>query len=143
MLGRKSYTKKEFDDAYAAIGDQVKAFQALVKANAGAGANKTVSAALAKFEPLFFNNLLLALDRRFVHRIRAVTGKDANALNEVEMLCSSLMDDDGIFTKSTVIKLDPDESATKIQFGERIQLSADQFDHLSTAFFAELNARFL
>ena len=143
MLGRKSFTKKEFDDARAAIDDLVKEYQALVKANAGAGANKKMSAALAKFEPLFFNNLLLALDRRFVHRVRAVSGKDANALNEVEILGSSLMDEDGILTKSTVIKLDPDESVTKIQFGERIQLTADQFDRLSTAFFAELKARFL
>ena len=143
MLGRKSYTKKELADAQAAIGDQVKAYRALVKANAGAGANKKVGDALAKFEPLFFNNLVLALDRRFVHRIRSVAGKDANALNEVEMLCASLMDDDGILTKSTVLKLDPDESATKIQFGERIELTADQFDRLSAAFFAEIKARFL
>lgn len=143
MLGRKSYTTKEFADAQAAIGDQVTAYQALVKANAGAGTNKKVGAALAKFEPLFFNTLLLALDRRFVHRIRAVAGKDANALNEVEMLCASLMDDDGILTKSTVLKLDPEQSVTTIQFGERIELTADQFDRLSTAFFAEIKARFV
>jgi hypothetical protein len=27
--------------------------------------------------PLFCNNLMLVLDRRFVHRLRMVTGKDA------------------------------------------------------------------
>ena len=144
MLGRRSYTTKEFDDAHAAIAEQVKAYRAIVKANAGAGAEKKkAAAAIAKFEPLFFNNLLLALDRRFVHRIRAVAGKDANPLNEVELLCTSLMDDDGILTKSTVLKLDPDESATKIQLGERIELTAEQFDRLCAAFFAELKTRFV
>ena len=39
----------------------------------------------------FFNNIALVLDRYFVHRIRIVAGKDGNALNEVEMICDSLM----------------------------------------------------
>jgi hypothetical protein len=33
--------------------------------------------------PLFCNNLMLVLDRRFVHRLRMVTGKAGNPLNEV------------------------------------------------------------
>ena len=143
MLGRKTYTPEEINHAKAAVADQRAAYEKLVKANAGKTANKKVDAALATFEPLFFNNLLLALDRPFVHRIRAVTGKDGNPLNEVELICDSLMNDNGVFTASTVIKLVPEDSVSQIPFGESIHLTAAQFNDLSAAFFSELEARFL
>jgi len=33
--------------------------------------------------------MAMVLDRYFVHRLRVVTGKDGNPLNEVEMICDS------------------------------------------------------
>lgn len=56
------------------------------------------------FEPLFFNNLALALDRFFVHRLRVVTGKDTNALNELELICDSLMNNENVMRGASVIK---------------------------------------
>ncbi len=142
MLGRKTYTRDEVDQCKTAIADQLAAYAALVKAM-GKPTNKKVDAARGSFEPLFFNNLLLALDRHFVHRIRAVAGKDGNPLNEVEVICDSLMSNNGVLEKSTVIKLDPDTSVTKLSFGDPIRLNADQFVRLSDAFFAELERKFL
>ena len=139
MLGRNTYTKEEVTHAKSAIVAQLEAYKALLKGVGGAAADKK---AVAAFEPLFFNNLLLALDRPFVHRVRAVAGKDGNPLNEVEMICASIMDDDGILTKSTVIKLVPEQSVLGIQFGESIRLTQQQFEQLSAAFFAELEAKF-
>jgi hypothetical protein len=78
-----------------------------------------------------------------VHRIRAVTGKDGNALNEVELLTESLISNDGVMRANNVIKLVPDQSITKVQFGEPIKLTLDQFERLSAAFFAELESKFL
>ena len=142
MLGRKDYTRDELDHAKAAITAQITAYKNLVKA-AHTTKDKKVDAALATFEPRFFNGLVLELDRWFVHRIRPVTGKDGNPLNEVEMLCNSLIDGEGRLQKSTVLKLIPAESVTKLEFGDPIQLTEPQFEQLAAAFFAELERKFV
>lgn len=142
MLGRKTYTQEEFDTAQTAMADQTAAFTALAKAVA-ASKDKKAAAALDVFEPLFFNSLTLALDRCFVHRVRGVSGKDGNPLNEVEVICDSLMTNGGVLQASTVLKVVPAESVSKIEFGDAIRITADQFDRLSSAFLAEIEARFL
>jgi len=141
MLGRKTYTQAEYDHAKEAVDQQLAAYKKLVKA-AGATSDPKVSAALEGFEPLFLNNMTMVLDRYFVHRIRPVTGKDGNPLNEVELMTESLLAD-GVFRANKVIKLDPDESVAKIKFGDKIAMNVAQFERLAQAFFAELEARFL
>jgi hypothetical protein len=143
MLGRKTYTQEEFDQATAAVDRQLAAYKKLVKAIDGAPPEPKVKAALEAFEPLFFNNMTLALDRFFVHRVRAVAGKDGNPVNEVELLSESLMNNDGVLRGSNVIKLIPEESVLKLGIGERIALSAAQFERLSKAFLSDMKARFL
>jgi hypothetical protein len=143
MLGRKDYTTEEFDHSKAAIAQQLAAYKALVKAIESATADEKVKAALDAFEPLLFNNMTLALDRYFVHRIRPVTGKDGNPLNEVEMISDSLMNNNSVMGKSNVIKLVPDESVVKLKVGDPIQLTEEQFERLAAAFFDELKRKFL
>jgi hypothetical protein len=65
-----------------AIHEQLAAYKRLVKAIDGTTTDKKVGSALRAFEPLFFSNMTLVLDRYFVHRLRMVTGKDSNPLNE-------------------------------------------------------------
>jgi len=141
MLGRKNYTQAEYDYAKKAIDQQLAAYKKLVKAVDAAGDPKA-TAALEGFEPLFLNNMTMVLDRYFVHRIRPVTGKDGNPLNEVELMTESLLAD-GVFRANKVIKLDPDESVAKIKFGDKIAMNVAQFERLAKEFFAELEARFL
>ena len=140
MLGRNSFTSEEVDRATAVLHRQLQTWRALQKAVAATGDAKAEQARRA-FEPVFCDNLLLALDRPFVHRIRKVTGKDGNPLNEVELLSECLMRD-GVLRESTVIKLQPDDSVSGIAYGEKIELSTAQFDQLAKAFFAELGSRF-
>jgi hypothetical protein len=104
-----------------------------------------VASALEAFEPLVFNNMVLVLDRYFVHRLRMVTGKDGNPLNEVELMSDSLMnnDDDGVLRGSNVIKLITDQSVSRLSIGDRIRLSAAQFERPSKAFFTEIETKFL
>jgi hypothetical protein len=135
MLGRKNYTHAEIDTARIVIERQLAAYDQVVA--------KSTGTARDEFDAIFFNQLLLALDRPFVHRIRPVTGKDGNPLNEVEMLCDSLMNHAGVLQASKVIKLVPSTSVTGIEFGASIQLDRDQFGRVATAFFDELQTRFL
>ena len=142
MLGRKDYTKEELANAKTAVDQQVAAYKKLAKA-VDATSDSKAGSALEAFEPLFFNNMTLALDRPFVHRVRNVTGKDGNPLNEVELLTESLMDNGGVLRGNNVIKLVPHESVLKLDIGDRIELTAAQFDRLAKAFFAEIEAKFL
>src|SRR5436305_4403157 len=143
MLGRKDYTQEELDQATRTITQQLKAYKKLVKALDGAGEDPQVKAALEAFEPLLFNNMTLVLDRYFVHRLRMTTGKDGNPINEVELLADSLMNNGGELRGNTVIKYVPDDSVLKLEVGERIRVDAAQFERLSKAFFADLDAKFV
>jgi hypothetical protein len=50
-----------------------------------------LNSAIESFETNFFNHMVLVLDHYFVHRSRIIELKDGNPLNEVRMLCDSIM----------------------------------------------------
>jgi hypothetical protein len=139
MLGRKTYTREELDGCRASLEAQLATYRRLAAAASANGGGD----ALEAFEAPFFNNLVLALDRWFVHRVRAVSGKDSNPLNEVELIVEALMLHHGVFRSSTVVRYEPAESVLGIEAGQEIALGEDDFDRLSTAFLAEIEARFL
>ena len=138
MLGRKDFTRDEIDRAKAMVDQQLTTYRALAAATSG-GAGV---AALAAFEPAFFDGLVLALDRCFVHRVRAVSGKDANPLNEVELLVESLLVGDTLRTNK-VIKWVPENTVLGLADGDPIALTEAQFTALADAFCTELESRFL
>jgi hypothetical protein len=139
MLGRKDYAKEELEAGRSAMREQTAAYRKLAKAIDGGPARRQ----LEDFEQHFFNNMVLALDRFYVHRVRPVAGKDGNPLNEVELIADSLMANDGTMRSSKVIAYVPAESVLKLEVGERIALTAKDFDRLSSAFFDELERRFV
>jgi hypothetical protein len=141
MLGRKTYTQEELDHARTAIHEQLGAYRAL--ADAIDGSDPEAAAAVEALEPVLFNNMTLVLDRYFVHRLRGVTGKDGNPLNEVELLSESLMNNDGVLRGNNVVKFKPEQSVTGLEPGERIRLGADEFERLAGAFLADLEAKFV
>lgn len=143
MLGRKDYTREELEHARNAVNQQLAAYRKLVTALDSAGDDPDVATALEAFEPLLCENLTLVLDRYFVHRLRSVTGKDGNPINEVELLADSLMNNGGELRGNNVIKYERDESVLKLDVGQPIRIGATDFERLSRAFFDDLEAKFV
>ena len=139
MFGRKTYNQEELDHAKAIVDRQLAAYQSLVKAVAG----QKVDSTLGGLEEELFNNMVIVLDRLFVHRLRMVAGKDGNPLNEVELICDSLMNNNGIMRGNNVVKYVADHSVVRLAIGDQIRLTATQFEQLAAAFFTELERRFL
>lgn len=141
MLGRNSFTPAEIESGKRTIAAGLAAFDTLAAAVRATDDAKAVSA-LAALEPVYFDSLALALDRFYVHRVRAVSGKDGNPLNELELLADSLLANDGVFAGNKVIKHVPETSVLGLAPGDPVRLSRDEYERLSTAFFAELERRF-
>jgi len=127
MLGRKNYTKEEIDQGKAALDQQLAAYKKLVKAVASATTDKKIDSTFESFEALFFNNMTLVLDRYFVHRLSGADyeGKDGNPLNEVRIICDSLMNNNGIMRGDKQIKLTPERSVLKLNIGDPIKLTEE------------------
>lgn len=137
MLGRKAYTQEEIDSGREAIRRLLECYDSL-------RAEVTSSVAVDRFEGPFLNGLLLTLDRHFVHRLSGPNyeGKNGNPLNEVRIICDSLLTNGGRMRSDKQIALPPDKSLAGFAVGDDIHLSRDQFDRLAAGFFAELERRF-
>jgi hypothetical protein len=143
VLGRKDYTQREFDHGKVGVERAVAAYGSLMAAIGGGSGDANLIAVRQQFEASFFNSMVVVLDRYFVYRLRVVTGKDANPLNEVEILADSVMNNDGVLRVGNVIKWIPDQTVLKLKVGDTIRLTAADFDRLSAAFFADLKRKFL
>lgn len=128
MLGRKNFTIDEMAAGQQAVAAQLAAFR-----SAGLQAGD--------FEATYFNGMTLALDRRYVHRVRVVAGSAGTPLNELELIAASLIDS-GVLKQVSPIKYSADKSLLGIDVGQRIALTADQFETLAAAVFEELNDKF-
>jgi hypothetical protein len=142
MLGRKDYNPEEVDNAQRAVNEQLAAYKKLAKA-VEESSDPQATSALEALEPLLFNQMALALDRYFVHRLRMTTGKDGNPVNELELVADSLMNNGGVLRGNNVIKFLPEKSVLKLNLGDDIELSARDFQRLSSAFFADLESKFV
>ena len=142
MLGMKTYPK-----------EYVQACRARV--DAGLRAYRALGARSAELETRFFNDQVLLLDYMFVHRLSGAEGKDGNPLNEVRVLCNSLLLNGGKLQvdrlpgwpnsrPSPGLKLPPDKSVLGLEAwrggqADRSRLRPDG----PTPFFAELEKRYL
>ena len=71
--------------------DYIDACRTRVHADLRAYRNQVGKASSKEFEAHFFNDQALFLDYMFVHRLRGIEGKDGNPLNEVRVLCDSIL----------------------------------------------------
>jgi hypothetical protein len=126
MLCVNSYKPDYIDECRSNMESQVAAYKTLLTtARTRAGTGSTAfNSAVARVEPLFFNNLVL--EGFFVHRSRALEGKDGNPLNEFRMICTSLLQNHGVMCtdkKSKTIKDSPETSVLKPKLGDEIKLT--------------------
>ena len=149
MLCVNSYKQDYNDECRSSMESQLAAYKTLLttaRAKAGTG-NAAFNSAVASFEPLFFNNLVVVLDGFFVHRSRTLEGKDGNPLNEFRMICTSLLQNRGVMctdkTNNKTIKYSPEKSVVKLKIGDEIKLTESAFVALFKAFFAEIEAKFV
>jgi hypothetical protein len=127
MLGVKKYEKSYIDQCREATDARVAAYERLSDPG--------------DFEAAFFNTMVLALDRLFVHRLRGVEGKDGNPLNEVRVIADSLAENNGVMAADTQIRFKTG-TITGLEAGDTIALSGSAFRELADGFFAEIVARF-
>jgi hypothetical protein len=76
------------------------------------------------------------------HRSRTIEGNDGNALNEVRVLCNSILENKRILRAEKAIKLKPDTSVLKLKPGDPVALGEADFSRLSKAFFDEIEHKF-
>ena len=132
--------------------DYIAACRARVDADLGTYRKQVGNAPSKEFEARFFNDQVLLLDYMFVHRLTGIEGKDGNPLNEVRVLCNSLLLNQGRLqvdrlpgwpnSASTGMELPPERSVLKLKVGEEVRLNESDFVRLSKAFFAELEKKF-
>jgi len=69
--------------------------------------------------------------------------KDGNPLNEVRMMCNSILQNHGVLSADKTIKFNPAKSISKLQIGDKIKLTESDFVLLFLAFFAEIETKFM
>jgi hypothetical protein len=141
MLGMESYSK-----------EYIAACRARLDANLRAYRKQVGKAPSKDFEARYFNDQVLVLNSMFEHRLRAIEGKDGNALNEVRVLCNSLLYNDGKLQIDKLpgwpnsagggMKLPKDRSVLGLAPGDVVKLGEGDWVRLSKAFFAEIEKKF-
>jgi hypothetical protein len=144
MPAASTYPSAHVQACRADFAAQVAAYRDLIAAASKAsGASLVrVDAALAAFEPGYFNTLLVALDARFVHRARDAEDSVGNPLAEVRLLAASLMAHGGVMTVDRAVPYEPSRAVLRIEAGDRIALNADDFEAIASAFLDEVERRF-
>ena len=153
MLGMSRYAKDYIDACRSRVDADLSAYRNLVAAARTQPASEQLGSAIDAFEAAFFNNMVLLLDYFFVHRLRAVEGKDGNPLNEVRVLSNALLQNASVASTSyamsmpsslgdKAIKLSPERSVLKHRLGDAIKLTEADFVRLSEAFFEEMERKF-
>ena len=141
MLAMKAYPREYVDACRARVDANLKAYR------------KQVGKAPTKdFEARYFADQVLLLDQMFVHRMSTLEGKDGNPLNEVRVLCNSLLYNEGKVqveallgwpnSARTGLKMPPDQSVLGFKPGDPVRIDEMGFVRLSKAFFAEIERKF-
>jgi hypothetical protein len=138
MLAVKSYDPGYVDACTSMIAGRLATLEAVLAA-APSGTGRAPFDALERDACA---DLVLVLDRCFVHRTRAVEGKDGNALNEVRMLTDSILAGGAVLRADGTIRYRPEASVLHLAVGDPIVLDVGMLRRLADAFIAGIRERF-
>ena len=131
MLSVKHYDKEHVNRCRSWVDGQLEGFSSLPE-----------GAAKETYEPRFCEAAVLGLDAWFVHRMRAAEGKDGNPLNEVRVICGSILAGSDTLLSDSQIKLSRDDAILGIGYGEQIAIGAAGLERLAAAFLSEIEKRY-
>ena len=134
MLGRNAYPKTQI----AACRAEMTAMAATWRAVARTADPKAREDAEAQV----FNQMAVALEGWFVHRLRGQEGKDGNPMNEVRLLALGVTTNGTYFPTDHSIKWQPEASITGYRAGDKIRLSEPVFTRLASAYLDAVQAKF-
>lgn len=129
MLGRNSYSSDEVE----ACRDTADALLAAWQAD---------EVEDSTLEHLVFGQAVIALDAWFVHRLRGMEGKDANALNEVRVLADSLVSNGGVLRVEGPIRWVPERTVLGLDVGDEVLVTANGYERLVAAYLAAVEATY-
>ena len=134
MLGRSTYPATQIAACRAEMAELCATWRAI--------AARSEPKARSEAEAQVFNQMAVALEGWFVHRLRGLEGKDGNPLNEVRLLALGVTTNGGYFPSDATITWRPEASVTGYRAGDRIALSEAVFLRLTTAYLDAIAAKF-
>lgn len=134
MLGRSSYPTAQIAACRAEMIQLCAGWRAI--------SARSEAKVRAEAEAQVFNQMAVALEGWFVHRLRGIEGKDGNPLNEVRLLALGVTTNGGYFPSDNSIKWHAETSVTGYRAGDKIALSEAVFSRIVEAYLDAIDAKF-
>ena len=134
MLGRQTCPSAQITACRAEMTAMAATWRAVAKTSQ--------AAARVEAEVQVFNQMAVALEARFVHRLRGVEGKDGNPMHELRLLALGVTTNGSYFPSDHSLTWQPEASVTGYRAGDKIRLSEAVFSRLVPAYLDAVATKF-